>query len=102
MLAAAVVLGAADAMPAAGVADADGDGGGREEGCSTGMTCASAGVKTSDSKSSRIERREGESFLGGPSSQSGDAKWRPEGMRLRAQQTAVFLTLTLLQTKNMS
>ena len=43
MLAAAVVLGAADATPAAGVAD--GDGGGREEGCSTGMTLCAAGCQ---------------------------------------------------------
>ena len=51
MLAAAVVLGAADATPAAGVADADGDGGGREEGCSTGMTlCAAPLSKTSQSR----------------------------------------------------
>lgn len=47
MLAAAVVLGAADATPAAGVEanDAPGDGGGREEGWSTGMTLCAAGCQ---------------------------------------------------------
>ena len=45
MLAAAVVLGAADATPAAGVADTSGDGGGREEGWSTGMTLCAAGCQ---------------------------------------------------------
>jgi len=71
MLAAAVVLGAADATPAAGVEanDAPGEGGGREAGWSTGMTlCAARLSKTSIANLPSLSSRFAVKKIGGGSS----------------------------------